>query len=62
MPVEVWPVETLVELFSTTEELEAPPGGDASASFLVVNYGLESYFTITATDDLNFLVSLNPER
>ncbi|KAK8405076.1 hypothetical protein O3P69_001567 [Scylla paramamosain] len=62
MPVEVWPVETLVELFSTTDDLSAPPGGSATAEFLVVNYGLESYFDITATDDLNFLVTINPDR
>ena len=62
MPVEVWPVETLVELFSTTDDLSAPPGGSAKAKFLVVNYGLESYFDITATDDLHFLVTMSPER
>ncbi|XP_050738673.1 von Willebrand factor A domain-containing protein 7-like [Eriocheir sinensis] len=62
MPGEVWPVETLVELYSTSDDLEAPPGGSASAKFLVVNYGLESYFDITATDDLGFLVNVNPVR
>ena len=60
--MEVWPVQTLVELFSTTEELEAPPGGDGSTHFHVTNYGLESYFTITGTDDLNFLDGLKPDR
>ncbi|XP_045138777.1 uncharacterized protein LOC123520518 [Portunus trituberculatus] len=62
MPVEVWPVETLVELFSTTDDLSAPPGGRATAKFMVVNYGLESNFDITVTDDLNFLDTINPKR
>ncbi|MPC47860.1 hypothetical protein E2C01_041619 [Portunus trituberculatus] len=62
MPVEVWPVETLVELFSTTDDLSAQPGGRATAKFMVVNYGLESNFDITVTDDLNFLDTINPKR
>ncbi|KAK3858686.1 hypothetical protein Pcinc_035140 [Petrolisthes cinctipes] len=60
--VEVWPVETGVDLFATSEELSAHPGESATANFLVTNYGIESYFTITGIDDLYFLTFMVPDR
>ncbi|KAK4303124.1 hypothetical protein Pmani_024717 [Petrolisthes manimaculis] len=60
--VEVWPVETGVDLFATSEELSAHPGESASARFLVYNNGIESFFTITGTDDLYFLTTMVPDR
>ncbi|KAK4293733.1 hypothetical protein Pmani_033592 [Petrolisthes manimaculis] len=60
--VEVWPVETGVDLYATSEELSAHPGESATANFLVTNYGIESYFTITGIDDLYFLKFMVPNR
>ncbi|XP_063588366.1 von Willebrand factor A domain-containing protein 7-like isoform X2 [Penaeus indicus] len=62
MPVLITPVETSVEVWATLQDLSAKPGDSASAKFVVANYGLESYFNIHGTDDMGFLVKMEPER
>ncbi|XP_071536581.1 von Willebrand factor A domain-containing protein 7-like [Panulirus ornatus] len=62
LPVLVTPVETSVEVWATSEELSARPGESASARFIISNFGIESYFAISGTDDLGFLTSVNPSR
>lgn len=56
------PVETSVGVQATSEDLAARPGEQADADFVVTNYGLSSYFTISGTDDEEFLTSLNTYR
>ncbi|XP_064098255.1 von Willebrand factor A domain-containing protein 7-like [Macrobrachium nipponense] len=60
MSVLITPVQASVEVASTTKELSARPGDKATGKFIVTNYGLESDFTITATDDKHFITSVTP--
>lgn len=61
-PVLITPVATSVEVRATSEDLSAQPGTTATAKFVVTNYGLDSYFTISGTDDLGFLMNVSPSR
>ncbi|ROT70713.1 putative von Willebrand factor A domain-containing protein 7 [Penaeus vannamei] len=62
MPVLITPVETSVEVWASLQDLSAKPGDSASAKFIVTNYGLESFFNIYGTDDMGFLVNVEPTR
>ncbi|XP_042873278.1 von Willebrand factor A domain-containing protein 7-like [Penaeus japonicus] len=56
------PVETSVGVLATADDLSARPGETATGDFIVANFGLDSYFTITGTDDKGYLVSISPDR
>ncbi|XP_064098435.1 von Willebrand factor A domain-containing protein 7-like [Macrobrachium nipponense] len=60
MSVLITPVQASVEVASTTKELSARPGDKATGKFIVTNYGLESDFTITASDDKRYITSVTP--
>ncbi|XP_068237397.1 von Willebrand factor A domain-containing protein 7-like [Palaemon carinicauda] len=60
MSVLITPVQASVEVASTTRELSAKPGERATGKFIVTNYGLESDFKITASDDKRFITSVTP--
>ncbi|XP_066988330.1 uncharacterized protein [Macrobrachium rosenbergii] len=55
LPVMMVPVTSSVEVLARTEDLSALPGYNAQADFLVTNYGIESDFDITGTDDKDYL-------
>ncbi|KAK7087105.1 hypothetical protein SK128_001406 [Halocaridina rubra] len=59
LPVQVIPVQTKVEVWATSQDLSAKPGESSVALFYVTNYGLESNFDITGTDDMKFLTYLS---
>lgn len=56
------PVETSVGVLATADDLSARPGESATGDFIVANFGLDSYFTITGTDDKGFLTRIAPNR
>ncbi|XP_063613332.1 von Willebrand factor A domain-containing protein 7-like [Penaeus indicus] len=56
------PVETSVGVLATADDLSARPGETATGDFVVSNFGLDSYFTITGTDDKGYLTSISPNR
>ncbi|XP_071525808.1 von Willebrand factor A domain-containing protein 7-like [Panulirus ornatus] len=60
LPVLITPVDTSVGVLATTEDLAARPGEESDADFIVTNYGLSSFFTITGTDDKGFMQSVIP--
>ncbi|XP_064098706.1 uncharacterized protein LOC135209881 [Macrobrachium nipponense] len=62
LPVMMVPVTASVEVLARTDDLSALPGYNAQADFLVTNYGIESDFDITGTDDKDYLTMMVPPR
>lgn len=60
LPVLITPVQASVEVWATSEDLSARPGESTAGDFLITNYGLDSDFQVSVTDDMKYFTSLSP--
>ncbi|XP_063860185.1 von Willebrand factor A domain-containing protein 7-like [Scylla paramamosain] len=60
LPVLITPVQASVEVLATSEELSARPSESTSGDFLIKNFGLESDFQVTVTDDMKYFTEVTP--
>ncbi|MPC24810.1 von Willebrand factor A domain-containing protein 7 [Portunus trituberculatus] len=60
LPVLITPVQASVEVLATSEELSARPSESTSGDFLIKNFGLESDFQVTVTDDMKYFTKVTP--
>lgn len=60
LPVLITPVQASVEVLATSDELSARPTESTSGDFLISNFGLESDFHVTVTDDMKYFTTVSP--